>query len=421
MSKKKREARKNNLADQAVYDAYKDNIPLDQAWTWRIEGLQAPHVRASYKNAGVKKLVTVAVLAVAKLLSIYFSLMILHTDPFKYGEAENGALLKRFSNPGELTELRIDSVVTDIQSNSHTETDENGDQYRVTEYTLTRDETRPIVAVGEYAFNCDERLQVIEIGPGVTEIDNKAFYSCYALCEFRVDPENPNYCDIDGVLFNKDRTELICYPIDRDRYLREKYGYTAQYWPTDKWREKGLDKYNKDYTRTYELQVNTYAVPETVKTIGPLAFNYAELFTVYLPEGLQRLETMALFRNWHLERCDTYTGKLSANGLPVKSSVKASLPASLTFIGSDCFNCDEQLEYLYIPAGVTEIGHHAFWGALKAASPDGVPRIYTERTAEDLKANVVLGDQWRGEYDKGLLPRASEVVSGVGREAYLNR
>ena len=40
-----------------------------------------------------------------------------------------------------------------------------------------------------------------------------------------VDDDNPNYCDIDGVLYNKDMTEIICYPIDHDRYLRLQNGY----------------------------------------------------------------------------------------------------------------------------------------------------------------------------------------------------
>ncbi len=416
MADKKKEKRANNLADQAVYDAYKDAIPENEAWTWQIEGLQPPHIGRPYQNAGVKKAVTVLILIVAIALSIFFSFRILHTDPFKYGETEtDGAALIRFSNPGEMRSLTVDYAVSDVRTVVSTVTGEDGKPVQKTDYTLTPDKTRPVTSIGEYAFNCDEKLQEISIGAQVTSIDPKAFYSCYALKAFHVDPENPNYCDVDGVLFNKDKTVLLCYPIDHDLYLREKYGYTAQYWPTDKWREKGLDKYNKDYTPEYEARVNTYIVPETVKTIGPLAFNYAELFRIYLPEGLERLETMALFRNWHLEVCDTYTGKAPEGEIPALSNLKASLPDSLTFIGSDCFNCDEQLQYVFIPENVTEIGHHAFWGALKAASPDGVPRIYTARSGESLKANVTLGDQWRGEYDKGLFPHASEVIGGAAR------
>ena len=416
---KPKKARKNNLADQSVYDAYKDAIPADQAWTWQVEGLQPPHVNQPYKNAGMKKTVVVIVLVIAILLSIYFSFMILHTDPFKYGETEGGVELIRFSNPGELTELTLDYYVTDLQTNVSVTTDETGEQIRRTTYQFVRDEAKPITALHEYAFNCDERIQVIHIGSSVTEIDNKSFYSCYALKEIRVDGNNPNYCDVDGVLFNKDCTELICYPIDHDLYLREKYGYKEQYWPSENWKsDETVEKYNEFYTQTYEDRVNTYVVPATVKVIGPLAFNYSELFRLYLPEGLERLETMAIFRNWHIERVDAYTGSVGENGLPAAENIKPSLPDSLTYIGSDCFNSAIEMDYMYIPANVTYIGHHAFWGAARKENGalTGLYELHAALDEEAFRTQVDAGDQWRGEYDNGLFPKKVAVIYGEARK-----
>ena len=422
MSKKDRKenkTRKTNLADQSVYDAYKDCIPLEEAWTWQVEGLQPPHVQKSFKNAKKKKILTVAVLVVAISLSIFFSFWILHTDPFKYEQTDSGLVLVRFSNPGELRELRIDYRVTEVRPETYYETDENGEKTQHTKYELLTDESSPITEIREYAFNCDEKIRVITIGKTVTEIDNKAFYSCYALKEIRVDPENPNYCDVDGVLFNKDCTELICYPIDHDLYLREKYGYTEQYWPTENWKKDGKDKYNDNYTPEYEARVNTYVVPATVKTVGELAFNYSELFRVYLPEGLEKLESMALFRNWHLERVDTYTGGLSADGLPAAENVKPSLPDSLTYIGSDCFNSAIEMDYLYIPANVTYIGHHAFWGAARKEDGNliGLYELHAALSEAEFASRVEAGDQWQGEYDNGLFPKKSAVLYGEARKS----
>ena len=430
MSKKEKKTKKNNLADQAVYDAYKDAIPLEEAWTWQVEGLPAPHVNAHYKNAKTKKILTVAILVVAISLSIYFSFMILHTDPFKYETLEDGGIeLVRFSNPGELTELTVDDLVSDMDTFVHISYDEEGKQQREVSYEFTRDAEQPITALREYAFNCDEKIQVINIGKSVTSIDNKTFYSCYALREIRVDPDNPNYCDVDGVLFNKDKTELICYPIDRDAYLREKYGYAEQYWPTEDWKAKNLDKYNDNYTQEYEAQVNTYFVPDTVKVIGDLAFNYSELFCVYLPEGLERLETMAFFRNWHLEQINTYDGSFedaAKSGPDSKApEIKLSLPDSLTYIGSDCFNSAIEMDYMYIPANVTYIGHHAFWGAArneknsetKKRELTGLYELHAALDEETFAAQVETGDQWRGEYDNGLFPKKVGVVYGEERRS----
>ena len=426
MSKKdkaEKRVRKNNLADQSFYDSYKDAIPADQIWDFQVEGLQKPHIRKPMANARAKKIGVVVILVIAISISIFFSFWILHTDPFKYTALEDGGTeLTRFSNPGDLLELRIDYMVTDVRSEVTTAQNEEGKEERHTSFTLTRDEAQPITAIREYAFNCDERIQVISVGKSVTSIDNKAFYSCYALREIRVDEDNPNYCAVDGVLFNKNMTELICYPIDRDAYLREKYGYEGQYWPSENWKnDEAVDKYNEYYTHEYEDQVNTYVVPATVKEIGPLAFNYSDLFRLYLPEGLEKLETMAIFRNWHIERVDTYTGELGADGLPAPENVKLSLPDSLTYIGSDCFNSAIEMDYMYIPANVTYIGHHAFWGAARKEKGGliGLYEIHAALDEETFKAQVDAGDQWRGQYDNGLFPKNVGVIYGEERRAEL--
>ena len=417
MSKKDKKVR-SNLIDQSAYDTYKDSIPEDEIWTYQIEGLQKPLIRKSVDNARIKKIVITIVLIIAVSISIFFSFYILHNDAFKYKALDNGGTeLTRFSNPGEIYELRVDYVVSDLQSESYVDKNDAGENVRRTRYTLVTDETTPITSIHEYAFNCDERIRRIEIGASVTSIDRKSFYSCYALREIRVDEDNPNYCDIDGVLFNKDCTELICYPIDRDAYLREKYGYTGQYWPTENWKTENKDKYNEYYTREYEEKVNTYVVPATVKVIGDLAMNYSDLFRIYLPEGLERLETLALFRNWHLERVDTYTGTVAEGELPADEQIKPSLPDSLTYIGSDCFNSAIEMDYMYIPANVTYIGHHAFWGAARneKGSLIGLYEIHAALDEETFKTKVEAGDQWTGQYDKGLFPKNVPVIYGEDR------
>ena len=428
---KTKKTHKNNLVDQSVYDAYKDSIPEDQIWDYQVEGLQKPHIRKPFENATLKKYVVIVTLVIAIGLSIFFSFWILHNDPFKYTVLEDGSTeLTRFSNPGELLELRVDYVVSELKSNTWFEKNDKGENEKHVEYELVLDETTPVSAIHEYAFNCDEKIRVIEIGKDVTYIDEKAFYSCYALREIRVDDGNPNYCDIDGVLYNKDCTTLICYPIDHDAYLRERFnwhvlnekGEEIQPWPTEDWKKKGLDKYNEYYTREYEDQVNTYVVPSTVKRIAPLAFNYSELFRLYLPEGLERLETMAIFRNWHIERVDTYTGEykgdepLNEKFIPATENVKYSLPDSLTYIGSDCFNSAIEMDYIYIPENVTYIGHHAFWGAARKEDGRlfGLYEIHLARSEEAFK-EVECGPSWKGEYDNGLFPKTSSVIYGETR------
>ena len=46
----------------------------------------------------------------------------------------------------------------------------------------------------------------------ITSIGGGAFGCCQELNAINVDKDNPNYSSIDGVLFNKKQTKLICYP-----------------------------------------------------------------------------------------------------------------------------------------------------------------------------------------------------------------
>ena len=52
----------------------------------------------------------------------------------------------------------------------------------------------------------------IIIPDSVTHIEQNAFSGCKGLTSINVSPDNSNYCSVDGVLFNKDKTTIIQYP-----------------------------------------------------------------------------------------------------------------------------------------------------------------------------------------------------------------
>ncbi len=47
-------------------------------------------------------------------------------------------------------------------------------------------------------------------------IGESAFQYCYGIKNFEIDAKNPYYSSADGILYNKDQTELIAYPIKGD-------------------------------------------------------------------------------------------------------------------------------------------------------------------------------------------------------------
>lgn len=74
------------------------------------------------------------------------------------------------------------------------------------------DKTRKI---GEKAFQNCAGLDSIEIPASVTNIGNSAFGNCSGLRSIKVDKNNTAYSSEDGVLFDKEKTTLLCYPIGK--------------------------------------------------------------------------------------------------------------------------------------------------------------------------------------------------------------
>lgn len=341
------------------------DIPEDEIWTYKIDGLAAPKINASYKDKKLAKAMFIVFMVVAIFVSLFFSVRaLLNTGDLEYNRLENGIYrLKQFSNNGSIVSFTVDNVATLNYDASDTNTLlGSGDKIND---GIVYDESKKVSAIHEFAFNCDGQLQTVYIGAGVTEIDEKAFYSCWALQRIIVDENNPSYCDIDGVLYNKDKTEIICYPIDHDRYLRLKTGYAhmengeqvsdlvddsgaamEELWGT-------TEKYDEAYFEQYNKDVRTYVIASTVTKIGPLCFNYANLTDVYIPEGVKEIGTLGFFdagniRNIYSYKTDTENLDPSYKAVEGFSLVYPSLPEGLEKIGSDCFTKDRGLSYMYL-------------------------------------------------------------------------
>ena len=423
MSKKEKAKKANTTAEaeEVILD-----IPEDEIWTYQIEGLAQPKINHSYKNAKGKKAAFVILISIAVILSLFFSVRaLLNTGDLEYKQIDGGYELIQFSNNGLIKSFDIGYTAeidnSKIEAGAIIAGGAEEEEDVKTDF-LVFDESKPVIAVHEYAFNCDSTLEVINIGAGVTSIDNKAFYSCWNLQCIYVDDNNPNYSDIDGVLYNKDQTEIICYPIDHDKFLRKECEYDKlvddkgepmeELWgPTEKYDEAYFEKYNED--------VRTFVVPSTVEKIGPLCFNYANIDTYYLPEGLKEIGTLGFFDCGNMHHIYSYvpSAKVSESrfsGQEALGKVYPSLPEGLENIGSDAFTRDRGLSYMYIPKSVTYIGHQAFWDSVyKEKGEDGSPLkgITQMDVAADETAfkSGSIGSQWLPKYDYLLFKKNIDV------------
>lgn len=384
------------------------DIPEDEIWTYEIEGLQKPRIIDKSIPLKVKAGI-IALLVIAISLSIFMSIRAVSNDEFRYGAVDSGWELVKYTNVDGKKEVTVDFV--------------DGDK------------GKPVTELHEYAFNCDETIETINIGKDVCLIDGKSFFSCKALRNIFVDEDNPCYCDIDGVLFNKDCTELICFPISHCLSLTEKAGYPLSFpddgsiLPDDFRRAvkvicdyegdskaisshedksvidkfcslTGLEEYAV-FMEKYIAEVATYKIPESVNKIGKLAFAYSDLYSVEIPVGVKTIETMAFFRMDYLDSVVSYKA----------DKTFASLPEGLEIIGSDCFSFDRELTYMFIPGSVKTIGHHAFYST--CWKDDGELRGITEMNValseEDFAAKTDVRESWLPKYDSGLFKKNIEI------------
>ena len=107
------------------------------------------------------------------------------------------------------------------------------------------------------AFSGCISLESITIGSGVESLGDEWIASCRRLENITVSPENKTYSSVDGVLFNKDKSELSAYPIGNKR--------------------------------------SSYTIPDGVEKIGKKAFygcRYIESLTI--PVSVAEIEASAL-------------------------------------------------------------------------------------------------------------------------------
>ena len=222
-----------------------------------------------------------------------------------------------------------------------------------------------VTFIGGSAFYGCTGLTSITIPDNVTSIDYGAFNGCTSLTSINISENHPIYSSDDGVLFSKDKTEIILYPQGRNGTYTipdsvTSIGYGAFYGCT------GL---------------TSITIPDNVTSIGYGAFNgCTNLTDINLGKGIQSIGTDSFFDTaWYYNQPDGIicvgTYLYGYKGTPES---ELTIPDGVTIIGDYVFMGCIWLTNITIPDSVTTIGFAAFESCTGLASivlPNSVTSI----------------------------------------------
>ena len=160
---------------------------------------------------------------------------------------------------------------------------------------------KSVTKIGDYCADLGNNIIKVIIPNSVINVEENAFSYCYDLSVIDIEQGNKNYSSSNGVLFDKNKTKLIYYPLGK-----------------------------KD---------KNYIMPNGVKSISDWAFSNAIFTSITMPDSLTEIGDYAFYR---------------------ASLISAKIPDGVKTIGNGAFCHCESLTDISIPDSVASIGEDAF-------------------------------------------------------------
>ncbi|MDO5558616.1 MAG: leucine-rich repeat domain-containing protein [Oscillospiraceae bacterium] len=244
-----------------------------------------------------------------------------------------------------------------------------------------------VLSIAGNAFWSCRSLKSVSIPASVKNIAADAFEACHELESVNVSDENMNYCSVDGVLYNKDKTKLIFCPCENQNDVIipptvreiEKGAFKNCSYIKKVIIPDGVERIN-DYTFYECTSLVSVSLPDTLCSIGVESFRHCKsLSSLIIPDHVTSIPYGAFFasgiKNIKLSDSLIDIGKESFSNSSV-TSIK--LPDGFTSIGSYAFNGCNELTYAGIPDSCTDIGDSAFYSCKNLSAvniPGSVKKI----------------------------------------------
>ena len=325
-----------------------------------------------------------------------------------------------FENCTSLTSIEIPASVTDIGNDAFTGCS-----------SLEAIKLSPSMTHLYNIFSGCSSLKTIELPSSLISYDPFAFESCNNLVAINISEDNPYYSSFDGVLYDKAQTNMKVIPQGLTEItIPPSVGTIYPIYDSPNLQSIHVSEnnpyfssidgvvYNKDQTQLIRRMpknqpIDRYAIPSSVTTIASSAFrDCTGLTSIEIPTsvtsidgafsgctGLTSIEipsSITSIGDWTFSRCTGLTsieipstvtaiGDYAFNECTSLASVTFEAPSSLETIGAQAFY-DCNLTTMAIPPSVKEIGSQAF-DLRSGHSLDTIVIPHSVETMADLLGN----------------------------------
>ena len=257
-----------------------------------------------------------------------------------------------------------------------------------------------VTTIRDAAFSRCTGLTSVTIPSSVNRIFGNVFYGCSKLKEILVDSGNSNYVSKDGVLYTKDLTSIIVYPLGKEG---QEYSILNSVRIIGNYAFYECSSLKSVTIPNSVTKIERFAfagcsgltsavLPSSLTTIEHSAFSgCSSLSSVNIPKPVTTIEEQAFNHCTGLSTLSVesgnsvYDSRNNSNAIIhtgtnelILGCQNTIIPNSVTSIGNFAFMGCSGLTSLTIPNSVTSIGNYAFYncsGLTSLAIPNGVTSI----------------------------------------------